>query len=329
MEFSEKILKCLKDPKEDENTDLVLEGNQFRCLQTGNTYPIEDEIPRLYVPETREGENITSQIKSFYETNPFPDYNGLEEFGELVNKGYTNKFTRNLLKSIGYNKLILECGCGTGQMTHFLQLNNNSTLGVDLSLSSLALAIEHKRRNNLKRAHFCQMNLFRLGIKDESFDVVISHGVLHHTYNAKLAFSRIARKAKPGAIVILGLYNSYARIPTWIRSKLIKRFGPNIDKVYRSKKKNQKTANTWIQDQYFNPHETWHSIQETMRWFDENGIEFLNCYPSILRTSGESSENLFSQSTTGGSWEQVLTQLSWIWKTSYEGGLFDLIGRKI
>ena len=63
MEFSEKILKCLKDPKEDENTDLELEGNQFRCLQTGNTYPIEDEIPRLYVPETREGENITSQIK--------------------------------------------------------------------------------------------------------------------------------------------------------------------------------------------------------------------------------------------------------------------------
>ena len=328
MEFPEKILKCLKDPKQDENTDLVLEEGQFRCHQTENVYSFEDGIARLYAPETGEGEDITSQIKSFYEINPFPDYDGLEEFGELVSKGYENKFAHDLINSIGYNKLILECGCGTGQMTHFLQLNNNHTLGVDLSLPSLALAVEHKRRNKLKRAHFAQMNLFRLGIKDASFDVVISHGVLHHTYDAKLAFSKIVRKTKPGGIIILGLYNSYARIPTWIRSKLINCFGPNIDKIYRDEKRNRKTANTWIQDQYFNPHETWHSIKEAMEWFDENEIEFLNCYPSILRTSGENSANLFSKSTTGGSWEQVLTQLSWIWKTSHEGGLFDLIGRK-
>ena len=29
---------------------------------------------------------------------------------------------------------MLECGCGTGQLSHFLSLNNNHVLGIDLSL---------------------------------------------------------------------------------------------------------------------------------------------------------------------------------------------------
>jgi len=72
-----------------------------------------------------------------------------------------------LLDAIGYNKLILECGCGTGQLTQFLQLNNNHTLGVDLSLSSLGLGVEHKSRNELERSAFAQMNIFDLAVKDD------------------------------------------------------------------------------------------------------------------------------------------------------------------
>ena len=85
-----------------------------------------------------------------------------------------------------------------------------------MSLSSLKLAIDHKIRNGLKRSSFIQMNMFDLAIKDECFDVVIAHGCLHHTFDARHAFAQIVKKLKPGGIIIAGLYNRYARIPTFL-----------------------------------------------------------------------------------------------------------------
>ena len=151
-------------------------------------------------------------------------------------------------------------------MTNFLSLNNNHVLGVDLSLSSLGLALEHKLRNGLRRPAFAQMNIFDLAVKDESFDVVISTGVLHHTRDARRAFAAITRKVKPGGIVVVGLYNAYGRVPTFLRSKVIGVLGPNIDHVVRTSIRDPRKADIWIKDQYFNPHETWHSMDEVLDW---------------------------------------------------------------
>ncbi len=197
-----------------------------------------------------------------------------------------------------------------------------------MTLNSLALAIEHRLRNRLLRSSFAQMNIFDLAIKDASFDVVISHGVLHHTYDARKAFACVARKVKPGGIVMVGLYNSYARIMTWLRSKLVKTLGNRIDYVVRNQIRDERKANIWIQDQYFNPHETWHSIGEVQGWFDENGIEFLNCFPRILGSSGEDDPDFFASSDPGTRYQRAITQLSWLGTIAREGSLFDLIGRK-
>ena len=326
--IADRLLACLKLPGHDDDCDLALTEDSLRCVQTGESYPIRDGILSLYRPSDGERVEVTRKIRSSYEKHPFPSYEGMEEFAELVNKGHRNPFTLQLLRSIGYNKLILECGCGTGQMTHFLQLNNNHTLGVDLSLSSLKLAVEHKQRNQLPRCAFAQMNIFELAIKDGSFDAVIAHGVLHHTFDARRAFAEVVRKAKPGGIVMVGLYNRYARIPTWIRSKLVKRLGPQIDYVVRSRIRDARKADVWIQDQYYNPHETWHSIDEVLGWFEENDVEFLNCSPPILGTSGEDAEDLFEATDPGNAAKRILTQLAWLGSISSEGALFDLIGRK-
>jgi 2-polyprenyl-3-methyl-5-hydroxy-6-metoxy-1,4-benzoquinol methylase len=329
--FSDRILEYLNAPGTNDDQGLELIEDGFRCPDTGETYPHIGGVPSLYAPPEGEGEEVTRRVKSFYEEHPFPNYEGLEEFGELVSKGSQNAFSANLLKAIGYNKTVLECGCGTGQLSHFLQLNNNHVLGVDMSLSSLRLAIEHKHQNGLARSGFAQMNIFNLAVKDASFDVVISHGVLHHTFNARRAFGVIARKAKPGGVVMVGLYNSYARIPSWVRSKIILVTGSNIDYVVRNRIKDRRKAEIWIKDQYYNPHETWHSIGEVLKWFDENDIEYLNCSPAILGTDGEDIEaagTLFEQTRPGTSYQRLVTQLSWIGTIAREGALFDVIGRK-
>ena len=329
--FSARIRRCLKAPGGSDNQNLELTSDGLRCPDTGQVYPFIGGVPSLYSPPEGEGEDVTRRVKSFYEEHPFPNYEGLEEFGELVSKGSKNPFSANLLKAVGYNKTALECGCGTGQLSHFLQLNNNHVLGVDMSLGSLRLAVEHKLRNGLERSAFAQMNIFDLAVKDASFDVVISHGVLHHTFDARRAFAAIAKKVKPGGIVLVGLYNSYARIPTWVRSKVIGMTGGNIDYVVRNRIKDKRKAEIWIKDQYYNPHETWHSIGEVQGWFKENGIEYLNCSPAILGTDGEDAEeegDLLRPTQPGSAYQRLVTQLSWLGSIAREGALFDVIGRK-
>ncbi len=327
--FSDKILPLLTAPGQGSGSRLDEVDDGLKCRETGTVYPFLRGVPSLYQPSEGEGVDVTTRVRSFYEENPFPSYEGLEEYGELVAKGNRNPFSVQLLEAIGFNKLVLECGCGTGQLSQYLQLNNNHALGIDMSLGSLGLAVEHKKRNLLTRSNFCQMNIFELAIKDNSFDVVISHGVLHHTYDARKAFSRIVRKCKPGGIVMVGLYNKPSRLPTWIRSKLIRMVGPKIDYVVRNRIRDARKADIWIKDQYFNPHETWHSIDEVMGWFKENGVEFLNCSPSILGTDGEEAPGLFDKTDPGTAFQRMVTQLSWLGTIAREGALFDVVGRKM
>lgn len=326
--FSNRILSRLKEPGEADDADMVLEAGGLRAVKSGRLYPFMDGVPSLFVGQKGTGEEVTSTVKGFYEENPFPSYEGLEEFGQLVHKGSKNPFSSSLLEAVGYNKTVLECGCGTGQLSHYLQLNNNHVLGIDMSISSLKLALQHKLHNDLPRSSFAQMNIFNLAIKDNSFDVVISHGVLHHTFDARAAFAQVARKAKPGGVIMVGLYNYYARVPTYLRSKVIGLTGGKIDYVVRNRIQDARKADIWIKDQYYNPHETWHSIDEVLKWFKENDIEYLNTSPAILGTDGEDVANLFSKSSPGTAYQRVVTQLAWLSTIAREGALFDVIGRK-
>ncbi len=321
----EPILATLVHP---EGGSLERIEGAFRDARTGAPYPDEQGVPSLYVPSEDEGSDVAARVRSFYEENPFPNYDGVEEFGELVSKGFKNRFSAELLDAIGHNKLILECGCGTGQLSHFLQLNNNHVLGIDMSLGSLALAIEHKARNQLIRSSFAQMNIFNLAIADGTFDVVISQGVLHHTHDARRAFAEIVRKVKPGGLVVVGLYNRYARIPTWLRSRVIGVLGPKLDYVVRTRIRDARKAEIWIRDQYYNPHETWHSIDEVLGWFDECGIDYLNCAPPILDTDGEDALSYAAATDPGDRYRRLVTQMSWLGTIAREGALFDMFGRK-
>jgi 2-polyprenyl-3-methyl-5-hydroxy-6-metoxy-1,4-benzoquinol methylase len=322
------MLSCLKAPGGSDADGLECCEEGLKCVNTGEVYPCIDGIPTLYRPSPQEGRLVTDQIKSFYEENPFPSYEGLEEFSELVSKGNQNPFAKRLLDAVGCNKTILECGCGTGQLTNFLQLNNNNVLGIDLSLSSLSLALEHKRRNRLTRSAFAQMNIFELAVKDASFDVVISHGVLHHTFDARKAFSSIVKKVKPGGIVMVGLYNYFARMPTFIRAKLIRLLGARIDYVVRTRIRDRRKADIWVKDQYYNPHETWHSVDDVLEWFQENQVEYLNSSPAIWGTTREGPYGLFRKTDPGGKAMRILTQLSWLGTIAREGALFDVVGRR-
>ena len=64
------------------------------------------------------------------------------------------------------------------------------------------------------------MNLFKPCFQENTFDVVISNGCLHHTSNPKKAFSSISKLAKSGGYIVIGLYHK------------MEDYLPTLDSVY-------------------------------------------------------------------------------------------------
>jgi hypothetical protein len=179
---------------------LVMTSAEASNPVTGARYPVIDGIPRLFVPTEGlvQGQDVTELVKEFYEQTPFPNYDDLDNHRALLEKARSGLFARLLNEQIPYNARVVEIGCGTGQLTNFLAIAHRSVLGVDVCLNSLQLAQRFKQEHGLDRAVFAQMNLFRPGLKDGFFDVVISNGVLHLLPTAAVLSSVSVAWSSPG-----------------------------------------------------------------------------------------------------------------------------------
>lgn len=275
---------------------------------------------------------ITKKINEFYEQNPFPNYEEFDSLSSFNEKASRGIYAKMLDEQIPLNVKILECGCGTGQLSVFLSKGQRIVIGQDLSLSSLKLANNFKTKFGIFNLKLVHADIFDLPFPKNEFDFVISKGVLHHTYDAKKAFETISRLIKPGGFIIIGLYNKFGRIPSWFRKQLSKVIPGSVNKldyVLKNFAKSDRKRNAWILDQYYNPHETWHSVDEVLGWFKEYGFDYINSIPKItLSETFTINEKLFQKQKAGYKTEHLITQLLWIFTISREGALFDIIGRK-
>jgi SAM-dependent methyltransferase len=274
---------------------------------------------------------VSDVVKRFYEEHPFPNYDGFESVGDLLARASRSIYAAMLDRQIPIGARVLEIGCGTGQLGAFLSVGGRAVVGVDMSSASLRLASDFKHRHRLENLNFVQGDLFALPLQSESFDLVIAKGVLHHTADARRAFRAACRMLRPGGYFLVGLYNRVGRIPTSLRRWYFKlrRGGNASDYVLRQIAQSDDKAQSWFFDQYLHPHETRHTIDEVLSWFDENDLEYLNAVPPIRLGPGfDPAMRLFERTDTGSRLEHWLIQASWIGTISREGALFDMIGRR-
>ena len=313
---------------------MVVDTCCARNPRTGQTYAVEEGIPRLFVPTDLDelaGRDVTDIVKQFYEKTPFPNYEDIDSPRALLEKARSGLFARHLNDQIPYDAKVVEIGCGTGQLTNFLSIAHRSALGIDVCLNSLRLAHRFKTQNGLERAAFAQMNLFRPALKDEFFDVVISNGVLHHTGDCRVAFRRIGRLVRPGGHLVVGLYNSYSRSLHYARVRLFRLTGfagRALDPHFRDTGSDGR-RDAWFQDQYNHPHETAHTIDEVLHWMDEDGFEFVNSIPKpALGPALGAREPLFEARPRGTATSRVVSQMAALANGYREGGFFIMIGRR-
>ncbi len=302
----------------------VLCANQHR-------FPLEQGLSLLFASheEHSSSADVTEKIKSFYMDNPFPDYEEFDSVASLIERSRRSVFARSLDDQLPFGIPALEVGCGTGQMTNFLSTANRTVYGVDLCPNSLHLAMQFRDRNQLSRASFYQMNLFRPIFREATFDLVYCSGVLHHTAFPRKGFESICKLVKPNRYIIIGLYNKYMRIPTNLRRKLSKFI--NIEKIEPVMRRlhTDKKRNTWFNDQYRNPHESSHTIAEVASWMEANGFEFVSSIPAPkLGMTHNAILNPLKPIPYKSALAAVLCQVAAILTFGREGGLFLVIGKR-
>jgi SAM-dependent methyltransferase len=282
-------------------------------------------IPNLRLPNDAR----IDLVRRFYEQAPFPGYPARDSLAWLRARAERSKFARLLDQAIPGDARILEIGCGTGQMSLYLARADRLVIGADLTRASLELAVAAARRFRLDRVQFVETDLHRPGVRKGSFDVVYSSGVLHHTPNPRAAFAHIVQLARPGGMIVLGLYNAIARIPLRLR-RLVARLSRYrlipFDPVLRDRKNEPARREAWLRDQYQHPEEHHHTLAEVQGWFAENGVEYVRAYPSAL--IGEDPQELFELAADNWRPEGWLAQVGWIGALGHEGGLFVTIGRR-
>ncbi len=97
------------------------------------------------------------------------------------------------------NQRVLDAGCGGGRYTvAWRLLGAKEAVGVDISPLNLATARQRIAQSKISGVAFEPGNVLKLPFPDDSFDVVFSNGVLHHTVDWRAGVAECVRALKPG-----------------------------------------------------------------------------------------------------------------------------------
>ena len=157
---------------------------------------------------------LKERVRAFWQENPcgtkFADAPpGTRRFYELVEEHrYKKEWHIPEAAQFAHAKdlAVLEVGCGLGtDGAQFAKAGARYT-GIDLTDAAVELA---KRRFELfdLPGTFRVADAERLDFPDSSFDLVYSHGVLHHTPDTAAAIREIHRVLRPGGKAVVMLYH--------------------------------------------------------------------------------------------------------------------------
>src|SRR5919198_1880726 len=222
-------------------------AGDWSCCGCGAEFDAPDGIPNLRLP----GDARTEIVRDFYERAPFPAYPARDTLHALRARAERSTFARLLDRAIAGDARIVEIGCGTGQMSLYLARADRVVVAADLARASLRLGQAAARRFGIDRVRFVETDLRHPALKPASFDVVLSSGVLHHTPNPRESFAQLASLARPGGLIVLGVYNAFARLPTRMRRAVARltgfRYVP-FDPVLRERSGEPERREAWLRD---------------------------------------------------------------------------------
>ena len=155
------------------------------------------------------------EVSSFLGTeNAHFDPATVESFGDEWDK--FDQFTKEEIKNAGdqyfdivpaslltQNTQALDLGCGSGRWTRYLAAKVGSIEAIDPNHAITKVA---ELNSDLKNVRFTQAGVGDIPFQDNSFDLIMCLGVLHHVPNTAEAIKTATSKLKSGGHFLLYLY---------------------------------------------------------------------------------------------------------------------------
>lgn len=175
------------------------DGETLVCASEGHAFPVVGGMPR-FVGELTSGQAQVQEAFDFehrrFESSDFT------VFGPQLVDQFLARV--DLPASFFAGKRCIDIGCGSGRWSYAL-----AELGADLTsvdLTSGGIEALHAEIGDRPNVAIAQANIFELPFEAESFDFVMSWGVLHHTPSTKQAFDRIVPLVRPDGTLFVMVY---------------------------------------------------------------------------------------------------------------------------
>ena len=282
-------------------------------------------------PAAVPGTQIAERVRVFYEALPFNYYEALGIAVEQVRRNPIEAYP-DLHRLLSSNQIqsVLEFGCGTGWFSNAVALHYSKPIwGIDMTSAALERAREiASALQTNSPPEFTKSDIFAFR-EPRSADLVVSIGVLHHTYDAAKAFSHIQSFVNPDGWIFVGLYHLYGRkVMLELFHQILEREGEEGAfrhfKTLHPGMREETHLRSWFRDQILHPHETQHTLEEALGWLAEAGFELISTSINQFREFHNPAD-LIAQERT---YEQISYQRNVIEKRFFPGFFTFLAHRR-
>ncbi|MGH2957766.1 MAG: methyltransferase domain-containing protein [Solirubrobacterales bacterium] len=179
----------------------------------GHAFPIRGGVPRM-IPSgvTDPGGEQSASAETFGAKWARLDPEQRDRLAVMQREWFDRRFgfgdEKGLAEFLADRERILDAGTGPGlNAARFAGLTEHEVVGMDLSESVGGAQAAFGELSNL---HFVQGDILDPPFPPESFDLVVSDQVIHHTPDCPRAFRTLARLLRPGGQIAVYVYREKA-----------------------------------------------------------------------------------------------------------------------
>lgn len=127
---------------------------------------------------------------------------------------------------------ILIAGCGTNQAAVFAYANPDAkVVAIDVSQSSLDHHQYLKNTYSLTNLELYRLPIENLNTLNQSFDLIVSSGVLHHLADPLVGLKSLAGALRPDGVVAIMLNATYGRLGVEMLQSVFRELGLQRDEA--------------------------------------------------------------------------------------------------